>query len=167
MHKVWEVFGLFDDVAETEATVRDLAEHGVPASQIEVLVPAPGDYVLADERLHTDLVAARRGAALGVVAGIVVGLLAVLVLPSFTELDTPAVLVALAFAGFGTTIGLVVGMMLRDEGDDDPVRVRRVDASGEVRVVAVRSDDRVGRARRILERHGALLLDGAGPVAST
>ncbi len=164
MHKIYEVFGLLEDAEETEATVRDLREHGVPQEQIEVLVPAAGHYVLADEHLHQDLAGGRHGALAGALAGVVVGLLVALVAPAFEALSTPALLLALGFAGFGGVIGAVVGMMLHDAGDDDELRTRAVLAPAAARLVAVRSDDRVGRAHRILERHGALFLDDTEPL---
>ncbi len=164
MHKIYEVFGLLEDERDAQETVRDLTEHGVPPDKIEVIVPEAGAYVLADEHLHEDIVGAEHGALLGGMVGLLAGFLAALVMPGFDGVGTPALLLALGFGGFGATIGAVSGMMLRDAGDDDEVRTRSVLAPSAARVVAVRSDVRVGRAHKILEKHGALFLDDVAPT---
>ncbi len=164
MHKIYEVFGLLEDAQETDSTVRDLREHGVPAEQIEVMVPAAGQYPLADEHLHEDLVGARHGALNGLLLGLVAGLLVALAAPAIETMSTQALLVAIAFGGFGATIGAVAGMMLHELADDDQMQTRSVIAPTAARLIAVRSDDRVGRAHRILERHGALFLDDTSPL---
>jgi hypothetical protein len=142
---------------------RMLAQQGVAEDRIEVVPAPPGRYQLHDETLHHDAASARRGAALGLLVGIVVGTALALLLP---QVDTTATAVgtALAFAGFGGLVGGMVGLQRVEHDDADPVGYREVTAADGVVLVKVHDQHWHNRVHRILERHGAVFLQAPEPV---
>lgn len=159
------VYGLLPD-AEAAATVSDLEEHGIYESEIEVLVPQPGRYRLADEMLHEDASGARVGGLVGGLIGFAIGI-ALGLLPAIADNGAMVtVFTAMAAGGFGILIGAMIGLQRHEGFDDDPVRWRQIDDGEPVRLLAVHCLHWRNRAHHILERHGAVFLDSAGPVPS-
>lgn len=136
---------------------RMLAERGLRGTTVQVSPPAPGRYRLHDETLHLDASAARRGALLGTLLGAAVGLaLAGMV-------ATTLIGAAISGAGFGALVGAMVGLQRVESMDGDPVAYREVTQGEDVALVAVHHEHWHNRAHRILERHGAVFVEGPEP----
>lgn len=160
------VYGLVRADEELDRTLRDLRDHGVHATEIEVVEPTPGRYELADEYLHEEAVAARDGAALGAPIGL--GLAGVVALILATATDAGAVELAvlgLAGLGFGGMVGAMYGMQRRPHLDDDPIRYAELDDPTSWRLVGVHCLHWRNRAHRILLAHGAMILDSGRPAS--
>lgn len=140
-----------------------LARHGLDEPHVEVHPAAPGRYQLHDETLHRDAAAARRGAVLGMLVGGLLGWAVAMAVPSLTA--TSAILAATAAAaGFGALVGAMSGLQVVEAYDDDPVAFRVVDGDDRLAMVEVHDEHLHNRAHRILERHGAVFLQGPTPV---
>lgn len=143
--------------------VRDLEQHGVFPTEIEIRPASPGRYRLHDEVLHRDALAAGRGLALGALVGAALGGLLLVAFGGWGDAG-PAVATLFATAGFGGLIGGVSGLARNDPADDDPDRYREVKSDDALQLVEVHCLHWRNRAHRILERHGAVILDGAEPA---
>lgn len=139
-----------------------LERRGLTPPRVDVHPASPGRYLLHDETLHHDAASARRGALLGMLAGAVVGLVLAAVLPSVTGTSATVGTTA-AFGGFGALIGAMVGLQRVEVMDGDPVAYRDVGPGDRVAMVEVHDEHWHNRAHRILERHGAVFLQGPAP----
>lgn len=158
MPSIDAVHGLLHDGPEIEATVADLRRRGLYPDEVEVLHPRPGTYRLADESLHDDAVGARSGALWGAAAGLILGVAVTAAVAAVSDAGAVAgAFSTAAFAGFGALVGGLVGLVRWDTGDDDPERV--VELGNGDAVVAVHCRHWRNRAHRILERHGARIID--------
>lgn len=157
-----DVFGVVPE-STVDLLVRDLEQHGVFPSEIEVRPVTPGRYRLHDEMLHQEARAARRGLLLGGLFGAVAGALVLLSLGGFAD-PAPAAATLFATAGFGGLVGGVSGLARNDPGDDDPDLYRDLEDDDALQMVAVHCLHWRNRAHRILERHGAVFLDRPDPV---
>lgn len=138
-----------------------LARHGLDAPRVDAHPAPPGRYQLHDETLHTDAAAARRGAVVGLLVGGVLGWAVAMVALTATA----AILAATAAAaGFGALVGAMGGLQMVEAHDDDPVTYREVDPGDHLALVEVHDEHLHNRAHRILERHGAVFLQGPTPV---
>ena len=129
---------------------------------MEVRPVAPGRYQLHDETLHHDASAARRGAVVGLVVGALVGWALALVVTASAATVTIIGAAATA-AGFGALVGAMVGLQRVETLDDDPVTWREVAGDEGLALVEVHDEHLHNRAHRILERHGAVFLQGPTP----
>lgn len=149
---------------ETEDTILDLEAHGVYRNEIEVSDPKPGRYLMADEYLHDDARSALRGAALGALAGGVVGLIAATAATAVTAFGLIGwIVMGFGGAGFGALIGAMSGLQSNDHPDDDPLRWHEVDDPMGWSLVVVNCKHWRNRAHDILQRHGATILEDAVP----
>ncbi len=151
-----DVYGLVD-TDRVPHLQRTLAERGLRGTTVQVAPPAPGRYRLHDETLHLDASAARRGALLGGLVGAAIGL-PVAGLVAMTLTGT-----VLSGAGFGALIGAMVGLQRVESMDGDRVAYREVAQGEDVALVTVHHEHWHNRAHRILERHGAVFVEGPGP----
>lgn len=157
-----DVYGLVG-ADRIDRVQRALSRHGLAPPRVQVRSATPGRYRLHDETLHHDAAVARRGAALGLVLGGVLGVLVALVLPQATEAG-PIMGVAAALAGLGGLVGGMVGLQRADPLEGDPVEYREVEGDEHVVVVEVHDEHWHNRTHRILERHGAVFLQEPTPV---
>jgi hypothetical protein len=113
--------------------------------------PPPGSYARCDERLSNDLSTARHGAAIGALAGAVVGLLTALVLGG------DGLALSLLLAGGGAALGGLIGgvttMQLHEVLDDDPADTITLTSDQPLHLLEVRSERFAIWAHRILARH--------------
>ena len=160
MGDISTVIGLVTE-DEAEATVDDLQTHGLRAEDIEVFQPRPGDYRLADQLLHEEAAGAARTALAGAAIGLLVGLVAGVAL---AESAGVILLITIGIGAFGALIGGMVGLAAHDQLDDDPTRFRTIEPGTHERLIEVHDEHWRNRARRILERHGAEILQADQPV---
>ena len=146
---------------EADATVDDLQTHGLRAEDIEVFQPQPGEYRIADQLLHEEAAGAARTALAGAAIGLLVGLVAGV---GVADAAGVILLITAGIAAFGALIGGMVGLAAHDRLDDDPTRLRTIESGTQQRVIEVHDEHWRNRARRILERHGAEILEADRPV---
>ncbi len=157
-----DVYGLLPE-DRLESVQETLARRGLGPPLVEAQPAAPGRYQLHDEMLHEDASAARRGAAAGLVVGAVLGLAVALALPQLTATSTIVGVIA-AFAGLGGLVGGVVGLQRVESGGSDPVAYRDVAGDEHLVLVQVHDEHWHNKAHRIMERHGAVFVQGPTPV---
>lgn len=166
MYRPDVVHGLLHDGGEVASTVEDLESHGVYADEIEVSVPAPGRYELADSCLHDDVRAGLTGALAGAGVGIVVVLLVTAALSLARDIGALGwVVLGLNGAGFGALVGGVYGLQRCERLDDDDAEYTELDDVSAWRVVTVHCLPARHRAQAILQRHGASILDNDLPLS--
>lgn len=157
-----DVYGLVGQ-DRLDRVERALARRGLTSPRVETHHAAPGRYRLHDETLHRDAASARRGAGLGAACGAVLGLAVALAMPQVTDMASTLGAVA-ALTGLGALVGGMVGLQRADPIVGDPLTYRDVGGTDHVVVVEVHDEHWHNRAHRILERHGAVFLDGPDPV---
>lgn len=141
---------------EAERTVADLTTWGFES---EILVPAPGRYVLEDGRLHEEASSAVRWALIAAVIGALIGVVVALAVPSVRVHGAGLQwALAIGFGGFAILPGIVIGLQASDHFDDDPARWLEVDDGAPLRFVVARGPSE-GRAHRILTGHGGIFVD--------
>jgi hypothetical protein len=144
----------------------DLAGQGLRAEHLQIRPAPPGRYLCHDEALHTDVVSARRVAAIGAVVGAVLGLVAALVLP-VVDGAGPVVGVVAGMAGFGALIGAMVGLQRVERDDNDPDEFHVVEPGDDLVLVSVHHEHWHNRVHHILERHGAVFLQAPTPLSAS
>lgn len=160
MRDVGRVVALAPDAAEAEQTRADLAVRGIPA---EVQHAEAGTYVLEDETLREDLDETGRGIVLGLLAGVLVGLAVVLLVPAVRGWDTAYQLLLVAGIALQGTMPAIMWRLGRGEHlDDDPAVTR--DVAPDDWLVVVRSPHDALRARHVAERHRLVILDDEEPL---
>lgn len=157
-----DLYGLVSE-DRLEHLQRMLAVQGLTDSAVEVRPAAPGRYQLHDETLHEDAASARTGALLGMLLGALVGWGVAVLVPQVDDLATTLGTVA-ALAGLAALVGAMVGLQRAERFDADPVAYREVTGDEGLVMVAVHDEHWHNRAHRILERHGAVFLQGPTPV---
>lgn len=163
MRDIGRVVALAPDEAEAELTRADLAFRGI---QAEVLHAGAGTYVLEDETLREHVDATERGLLIGLLAGGLVGLGVVLLVPAVRAWDTVfQLLLIVGIALQGTMPAIMWRLGRADRFDDDPASTRALDPDDWL--VVVRDPHEAVRARHIVERHRLVLLDDDAPLRTT
>jgi len=154
------VVALAPDEAEAERTREELAFRGIRA---EVLHAGAGTYELEDDTLREHVVASERGALVGFLAGGLVGVAVVLLVPAVREWD--AVFQLLLIAGIalqGTMPAIMWRMGRSDRYDDDPALTRDLDPDDWL--VVVHDPHEALRARHVMESQQLVFLHDEEPL---
>jgi hypothetical protein len=160
MRDIGRVVALAPNAAEAESAREDLAVRGIRA---EVLHAGVGSYPLEDESLREHVAATRRGILLGLLAGALVGLAVVLLVPAARAWDPVfQFLLVVGIALQGTMPAIMWRLGRSDRYDDDPALVR--EAGADDLLVLVHDPHDAVRAHHILERHPLVFLDDGAPV---
>ncbi|TVR29322.1 MAG: hypothetical protein EA388_15665 [Nitriliruptor sp.] len=160
MRDIGRVVALAPNRTEAESTRADLAFRSIRA---EVLHAGAGSYVLEDETLREDVDATQRGILLGLLAGALVGLAVVLLVPAVRGWDPVFQLLLVAgFALQGTMPAIMWRLGRGDRYDDDPVTVRDLDPDDWL--VVVHDPHDAVRAHHVVERHSLVFLEDEEPL---
>ncbi len=156
------IVGLFDSLADAHSAVRELADMGVPRSDISLVAgDTKGEYSTKTGNLGDEMSGAAAGAGTGAILGGIGGLLVglgVLAIPGVGPLIAAGPLATtLLGAGVGAAAGGLLGALVdvgvpEDEANYYAEGVRR----GGVLVSLRAEDAMVDRVVSILERHNAV-----------
>ncbi|MFA9429308.1 hypothetical protein [Egicoccus sp. AB-alg2] len=157
-----------DNVADLHALVpagrRDACEAALRvrifARDLVVRDAPPGTYLVRDDRFYDDATAARRGAALGALVGLALGVLAA-VLGVFAGGAT--LLLVAGAAVFAAGVGAVIGLQRHEVFDADPVTTFEVEP-GAYSLFTVHTAHWDSFAHRTVCRHGARLVEQDLPL---
>lgn len=157
------IVGLFDDRSEAHRVVRELLDDGFSREDISILAKdMKGHY--ADEassaRTGEATKGAGRGAAIGGLAGVLIGLGTVAVPGIGTAIAAGPLAKALAGAGVGAAAGGVIGALTnvglpQEQAGNYAEGVRR----GGTLVLVDAPQDKADRAASIMDRHGVVNID--------
>jgi hypothetical protein len=160
MRDIGRVVALAPSEAEAELTRADLAFRGIRA---EVLHAGAGTYVLEDETLREHVDASERGILIGLLAGGLVGLAVVLLVPAVRTWDPVFQLLLIAGIALQGTMPAIMWRLGRsDRYDDDPVSTRDLDPDDWL--VVVRNPHDAVRAHHVVQRHRLMFLDDEEPL---
>lgn len=160
MRDIGRVVALAPNGTEAESARADLAFRGIRA---ELLHAGAGSYALEDETLREHVDATQRGILVGLLAGALVGLVAVLLVPAVRAWDPVFQLLLVAgIALQGTMPAIMWRLGCSDRYDDDPVTVR--DLVPDDWLVVVRDPHDALRAHHVLDRHPLVFLDDEEPL---
>ncbi|HEX6289979.1 MAG TPA: YsnF/AvaK domain-containing protein [Herpetosiphonaceae bacterium] len=172
------VVGLFDNMSDAEAAVRDLRDAGFPSGDISFVANNADNRYSMDNTSYTTAddteaaegagIGATGGAVLGGLAGLLVGLGA-LAIPGIgpvvaagtlaTALGTTAVGAGIGAAA-GGLVGALVGAGIPEE--DAHVYAEGIRRGGALVAVQVATDDEANRAADIMDRHNVVDIDERG-----
>jgi hypothetical protein len=157
------IVGLFRDPVEAQVAVRDLKDAGFADDHVSLVTREESADQATADREPTEGTA--KGAALGGVAGALLGVAAFAIPGIGPVLAIGPLAAALTGAGLGAATGGMLGA-LADMGVPEREAQRLTDAlrEGGTLVVVNASDKTFNAARTILDQHGAL--DPAGVQAS-
>jgi len=163
------VVGLFDDFPQAQAVARTLEDQGFNSNEISIVAnDARGEYASKDGETHTGDTAAGagKGAAIGGVAGLALGL-AALAIPGIGPVVAAGPLAtALTGAGIGAVAGGLIGALTNmGVPEEDAHYYNEGVRSGGALVMVKASADRARRAADILEGAGAENVDENGRPA--
>lgn len=160
MRDIGRVVALAPDEAEAELTRADLASRGI---QAEMFHAGAGTYALEDETLREHVDAAERGILIGLLAGGLVGLGVVLLVPAMRAWDTVFQVLLIAGIALQGTMPVIMWRLGRsDRYNDDPASTRDLDPNDWL--VVVRDPHEAVRAHHVVERHRLVFLDNEEPL---
>lgn len=150
------VVGLFHDRDEAESTLEDLVQAGIPRPEISVI--AKGETMQAAPDSGPLDTGAGAGAAIGGIAGLVLGLGALAIPGIGPILAAGPIVAALTGAGIGAAAGGLLGALSHmgvpeDEANFYAEAIRHGSTLISVHVV---NDDQARQALKVLNRHGAI-----------
>lgn len=160
MRDIGRVVALAPNGTEVESARADLAFRGIRA---EVLHAGAGSYALEDETLREHVNATQRGILVGLLAGALVGLVVILLVPAVRAWDPVFQLLMVGGIALQGTMPAIMWRLGRsDRYNDDPATVR--DLVPDDWLVVVRDPHDAVRAHHVLEQHPLVFLDDEEPL---